>query len=147
MPARASRSPCPIFDIVHRAQARGVAAEAAHAVHEADMIRDQFFDNRLRARHTAAELNARAPKSPASTSNWPGSSLTSCSFSLKTGTGNLSGPQMTPKDEQTSRIAEREKFIAVLNANFEAQQAQINLMRATGELEYLDCRVHSRATP
>ena len=42
---------------------------------------------------------------------------------------------MTPKDEQTARIAEREKFVAVLNANFEAQQAEINLMRATGELE------------
>jgi hypothetical protein len=42
---------------------------------------------------------------------------------------------MTPKDEQTSRIAEREKFLAVLNANFELQQAQINLMRETGDLE------------
>ncbi len=36
---------------------------------------------------------------------------------------------MTPKDEQTSRIAEREKFLAVLNANFESQQAEISLMR------------------
>ena len=54
---------------------------------------------------------------------------------LKSGSGNLSGPQMTPKDEQTARIAEREKFVAVLNANFEAQQAQISLLRAAGELE------------
>ena len=42
---------------------------------------------------------------------------------------------MTPKDEQTSRIAEREKFLAVINANFESQQAEINLMRQTGDLE------------
>ena len=42
---------------------------------------------------------------------------------------------MTPKDEQTSRIAEREKFLAVLNANFELQQAQISLMRESGDLE------------
>jgi len=54
---------------------------------------------------------------------------------LKAGSGNLSGPQMSPKDEQTARIAEREKFVAVLNANFEAAQAQISLMRAAGDLE------------
>jgi hypothetical protein len=42
---------------------------------------------------------------------------------------------MSPKDEQTARIAEREKYVAVLNANFEAAQAQISLMRASGELE------------
>ena len=42
---------------------------------------------------------------------------------------------MTPKDEQTARITEREKFVAVLNANFEAQQAELSLMRAGGELE------------
>jgi hypothetical protein len=54
---------------------------------------------------------------------------------LKTGSGNFSGPQMTPKDEQNARIAEREKFIAVLNTNFEAAQAQINRLRTTGKLE------------
>jgi hypothetical protein len=54
---------------------------------------------------------------------------------LNAGTGNLSGVQMTPKDEQTSRIAEREKFLAVLDAGFQMRQAQINLMRQTGDLE------------
>ena len=54
---------------------------------------------------------------------------------MKVGSGNLSGPQMSPKDEQTARISEREKFVAVLNANFEAQQAEISLMRAAGQLE------------
>ena len=42
---------------------------------------------------------------------------------------------MTPKDEQTSRIAEREKFLAVLDAGFQMRQTQINLMRQTGDLE------------
>jgi hypothetical protein len=42
---------------------------------------------------------------------------------------------MSPKDEQTVRIAEREKFVAVLNANFEAQAAEIGLLRSAGELE------------
>ena len=98
------------------------------------MIRDQFFDNRLRARHTAAELAARA-EIAALDQQLARQQLDILVLQSKVGTGNLSGPQMTPKDEQTSRIAEREKFIAVLNANFEAQQAQINVMRATGELD------------
>jgi hypothetical protein len=42
---------------------------------------------------------------------------------------------MTPKDEQNSRIAEREKYIAYLEAGYQMKQAQINLMRQTGELE------------
>ena len=54
---------------------------------------------------------------------------------LKSGTGNSSGPQMTPKDEQTSRIAEREKFLTVLDTNFEMRKAEINLLRQTGQLE------------
>ena len=54
---------------------------------------------------------------------------------LTAGSGNSSGAQMTPKDEQNSRIAEREKFLAYLDAGFQMKQAQINLMRQTGELE------------
>ncbi len=42
---------------------------------------------------------------------------------------------MSPKDEQTSRIAEREKFLTVLDTNFEMRKAEINLLRQTGQLE------------
>jgi hypothetical protein len=42
---------------------------------------------------------------------------------------------MSPKDEQTSRIAERDKFLSVLDANFQMRQAQINLLRQTGGLD------------
>ena len=64
------------------------------------------------------------------------------------GSGNLSGPQMTPKDEQTARITEREKFVALLNANFEAQQAAIGLLRTTGELEaWISAATHTQTVP
>jgi hypothetical protein len=120
--------------MAHRARAREAAADAAHAEHEADTIRDQFFDSRLRARHTAIELSTRAEIAYLD-QQLAQQQLDVLLVQLKVGSGNLSGPQMSPKDEQTARIAEREKFVAVLNANFEAQQAQINLLRATGELE------------
>ena len=124
----------PLYDMVHRAKAREAAADAAHAEHEADTLRDQFFDNRLRASHTAAELSTRAEIATLD-QQLAQQQLDVLLVQLKAGSGNLSGPQMTPKDEQTARITEREKFVAVLNANFEAQQAELGLMRAAGELE------------
>jgi hypothetical protein len=124
----------PLYDMAHRAKARESAADAAHAQHEADTIRDQFFDNSLRARHTAAELSTRAEIASLD-QQLARQQLEILLVQLKAGSGNLSGPQMSPKDEQTARIAEREKFVAVLNANFDAAQAQISLMRAAGELE------------
>jgi outer membrane protein TolC len=124
----------PLYDLVHLAKAREAAADAAHAEHEADTLRDQFFDNRLRASHTAAELSTRAEIATLD-QQLAQQQLDVLLVQLKAGSGNLSGPQMTPKDEQTARITEREKFVAVLNANFEAQQAELSLMRAGGELE------------
>jgi len=124
----------PIYDVLHRAKAREANADAAHAQHEADMVRDQFFDNRLRASHTAAELAVRAEIATLD-QQLAQQQLDIMLVQLKSGSGNPSGPQMTPKDEQNSRIAEREKFVALLNANFEAQQAEIELLRTTGQLE------------
>jgi outer membrane protein TolC len=124
----------PLYDMAHRARARESAADAAHYQHEADAIRDQFFDSRLRASHTAAELSARS-EIAALDQQLAQQQLDILLVQLKSGTGDLAAPQMTPKDEQNARIAEREKFVAVLNARFEAQQAQISLLRANGELE------------
>lgn len=124
----------PVFDMVHRAKAREAAAEASHAQHEADMLRDQYFDSRLRASHTATELSTRAEIATLD-QQLAQQQLGVMLVQLQSGTGNLTGPQMTPKDEQTARIAEREKFVAVLNTRFEAQQAEISLMRSAGELE------------
>ena len=124
----------PLYDMAHRARARESAADAAHYQHEADSIRDQFFDSRLRARHTAAELSARSEIAMLD-QQLAQQQLDILLVQIKSGTGDLAAPQMTPKDEQTARIAEREKFVAVLNTRFEAQQAQISLLRASGELE------------
>ncbi len=134
----------PLYDKAHQARARESAADAAHAEHEADSIRDQFLDTRLRARHTADELSTRAEIATLDR-QLAQQQLDVMLVQLKAGSGNLSGPQMTPKDEQTARIAEREKFVALLNANFEAQQAEIGLMRAAGELEaWIDQAIHAQ---
>ena len=124
----------PLFDVARKAKARESAADAAHAEHEADMLRDQFFESRLKAQHTTAELAARAEVASLD-QQLAQQQLDIITVQLKAGTGNSAGPQMTPKDEQTSRIAEREKFLSVLDASFQMRQAQINLLRQTGELD------------
>jgi outer membrane protein TolC len=124
----------PIYDMAHRARARESAAEATRAQHEADFIRDQFFDSRLRASHAAAELSARTEIATLD-QQLAQQQLNVLLVQLKSGTGDLAAPQMTPKDEQTARIAEREKFVALLNSSFELQQARIGLLRLSGELE------------
>jgi outer membrane protein TolC len=137
----------PLYDMAHRAKERESAADAARAQHEADSIRDQFFDSRIRARHTAAELSARTEIATLD-QQLARQQLDIMLVQLKAGSGNLSGPQMTPKDEQTARIAEREKFVAMLNANFEAQQAAIGLLRTTGELEgWISAATQTQAAP
>jgi outer membrane protein TolC len=137
----------PLYDVAHRAKERESAAEAARAQHEADSIRDQFFDSRIRARHTAAELSARTEIAKLD-QQLARQQLDIMLVQLKAGSGNLSAPQMTPKDEQTARIAEREKFVAMLNANFEAQQAAIGLLRTTGDLEaWISAATQTQATP
>lgn len=124
----------PIFDSVQRAKAHESAAEAVRAQHEANVARDQFFDGRLKLRHATAELAARAEVASLDR-QLAQQQLAVMEVQLQAGSGNPSGPPMTPKDEQLSRIAEREKFLAVLDAEFQVRQSQINLMRQTGDLE------------
>jgi outer membrane protein TolC len=137
----------PFFDAARRAKGREANAEAARAAHDADSIRDQFLDMRLKAQHTAAELAVRAEIATLD-QQFAQQNLDALLVQLNTGNGNAAGTQMTPKDEQTSRIAERERFLAVLNANFELQQAQISLMRQSGDLEsWLSAAFQARPVP
>jgi len=124
----------PIFDYVNRAKSRESAAEAVRARREADVARDQFYDGRLKLQNATTELAARAEVASLD-QQLAQQQLAVLEVQLKAGTGNPSGPPMTPKDEQLSRISEREKFLAVLNASFQMRQSQISLMRQTGDLE------------
>jgi len=124
----------PVFDAGHRAKARASAADSVHAQHEADLARDQFLEGRQKIRHATAELAARAEVASLD-QQLAKQQLDVLLVQLNSGSGNSSAPQITPKDEQTSRIAEREKFLKVLDADFEMRKAEISLLRQTGQLE------------
>lgn len=124
----------PIFDRMHRDKARESAADAVRAEHEADFARDEFLEGRQKTLHATAELAARAEVATLD-QQLAQQQLDVLLVQLKAGNGNFSSPQTTPKDEQTSRIAEREKFLTVLDTNFEMRKAEIDLLRQTGQLE------------
>ena len=124
----------PMYDVGHKAKARESAADATHALHEADLARDQFLEGRLRLERSTVELAARAEVARLD-QQLAQQQLEILAVQLESGTGNPDAPQMTPKDEQNARIAEREKYLSLLDAQFELMQAEVNLLRQTGALE------------
>lgn len=124
----------PIFDKAHGDKARESAADAVHAEREADLARDQFLEGRFKLEHTTAELSAQAEVATLD-QQLAQQQLDVMLAQLKSGTGNPTGAQMSPKDAANAEIAERQKFLATLDANFAMRQAQISLLRQTGQLE------------
>lgn len=124
----------PIFDAAHRAKARESAADAVRAQHDADQARDEFLEGRVKLEHSTAELAAEAQVATLD-QQLAQQQLDAMLIEINSGTGDPNKPQMSPKDEALARIAERTKFLAVIDAKFQMRQAEINLMRQTGQLE------------
>ena len=124
----------PFLDYGHKAKARESMAEANRAQREAEQMRDQFTEGQMKVRRSAMELAARVEVARLD-QELAQQQLDILLVQLRSGTGNPEGPQMTPKDEQSARIAEREKFLALLDARFEMQQAEVTLLRQAGGLE------------
>jgi outer membrane protein TolC len=122
----------PVFDKFHQAKARETAADAAHALHEAENSQIQVLDNQSRLRHSVAELQLRAEVAGLE-QELSQQQLDVLRVQLQA--GNPNGPQMSPKDEQNARIAERNKYLTVVDTSFQLHQAEINLLRQQGRLE------------
>ncbi len=135
----------PILDYTHRAKAREAAAEASRAEHDADQQRDQFTEGRLRTQRSTIELAARAEVADLD-QQLARQQLDVIEVQLHSAIANST--PMTPKDEQTARITERDKFLTLLDAQFERRQAQISLLRQAGELEsWLKSLANSPGSP
>ena len=124
----------PLFDAAHRARERQSAADAVHALREADQQRDQFLDGRLRLTHATAELAARAEIAGLD-QQLAQQQLDAMLVQLQVGNGNLSGRQANPKDEQNARIAAIDRTITLISTSFDLDQTRISLLRQTGQLE------------
>jgi outer membrane protein TolC len=124
----------PFFDKLRATKARETAADASKALHDAQNAQIDVLDGLSRTRHSIAELQAQTEVAGLE-QQLAQQQLDVLHLQLQNGTGNPNGPQMTPKDEQNARISEREKFLGVVDANFQLHQAEIQLLRQSGELE------------
>jgi outer membrane protein TolC len=124
----------PLFDAVHKAKARESVAAAASSEQDAFYARQQEAEGRIKRQHSADELRLRLELAGLD-NDLARQQLDAMLIQLNAGTGNSNGPQMTPKDEQNARIQERQKYLDLLDSEFQLREIEINLLRQTGQLE------------
>jgi outer membrane protein TolC len=124
----------PLYDLTHRAKGRESLAAAVSSENDALFARQQEAEGRIKGQHSADELVLRAQLAQLD-NEIAKQQLDAMLVELNSGTGNASGPQMTPKDEQDLRIQERQKYLDLLDSQFQLQQIEIRLLRQTGQLE------------
>jgi outer membrane protein TolC len=124
----------PFYDRVHEDKAKESLADAQHAEQQALFARDQMLEGRQKLRHAGAELSARAELAELD-QQVAQQQLDSILTQLQAGSGNPGAPLLSPKDEQNARIQERQKYLDLLDARFKLREAQIQLLRQTGQLD------------
>ena len=124
----------PLYDRYRQAKARESAADASHALHEAENSKLITLDAQAKLRHSIPEIQARAEVANLK-QQLAQQQLEVLHVQLVSGNGNTNSPQMTPKDEQNYRIDERDKYLSVLEAAYQLRQAEVQLLRLTGGLE------------
>ncbi len=134
----------PLFDASRRSRAAQSAAEAVRAQRAADQTRDQMLESTLQLQHGLRELAAQQQVASLER-QLAQDQLDTVLTQMKSGSGSPSTPPMTPKDAAMARISERQKYINLLDVDFQLTQAQLNLLRATGRIEsWVRSSVNSR---
>lgn len=135
-----------LLNAARKAKARETMADASHALHEADLLRTQQNETRLKLQHSIAELATKAELAQTD-QGIAQDELDATLVQLKSGSGGGS-PPMTPKDEANAHIQERQRYLDLLDTMQQLREAQLSLLRQTGELETsLQSLSHSPAKP
>jgi len=124
----------PLFDATHKAKARESIAIADSSEQDAIYSRQQEAEARIKRQHSADELRLRLELAGLD-NDLAQQQLDAMLIQLNAGTGNSNGPQMTPKDEQNARIQERQRYLDLLDSQFQLRQIEIGLLRQSGQLE------------
>ena len=122
----------PILDRLRRSKAREATADAQHALHEAELTQINVMDAQSKLSHNIDVLQAQAEVAGLE-QQLAQQQLEIVQLQLQS--SNASPQPMTPKDEQNARLAEREKYLAVIDNAFQLHQAEVSLLRQSGRLE------------
>jgi outer membrane protein TolC len=123
----------PVLDRSRKARAEIALAEAARARHEADQSRDTELEGRMKLLHTNRELALRAQLANDDREIAQEQLDAVIAETQEAAVGQRS--PATPKDTENARISERQRFVDMLDANYLLLNAQVSLLRQTGNLE------------
>lgn len=124
----------PFFDASRRAKAQESAADADKAAADADAARNVLSEQTSAMRHALRELAAQQKVNHLQ-SELAQDQLKTVETQFANGTGSANAAPVTPKEEQQAHIEERERYEDLLDANFSLLKVQLNLLRATGQLD------------
>ncbi|WP_263359840.1 TolC family protein [Acidicapsa ligni] len=124
----------PFSDSARKAKARESLADAQHAEHTVEFLRQQQNTTRVKLQHSVTELGTKAELAQLDR-GIAEDQLNAMLVRLTSGNGTDSTPPMTPKDEMNARILERQRYLEMLDATLRLQELQINLLRRNGQLE------------
>ena len=122
----------PLLDRLRRSKGLESIVDATKALHEAEFAQIGALDAQSKLSHNIEVLQAQADVA-ALEQQAAQQQLEILEVQLQT--ASASPQPMTPKDEQNSRINEREKYLAVIDNAFQLQQAEVSLLRQTGRLQ------------
>lgn len=117
----------PFFNEPQRAHADAADADAVKARKEANVARDQISADTLKLQRSVAQLAAAREVARLE--------YQISRADTETVQAQVDSGQATLRDLENARLAENDKYAALLDAAYEQEKAQMQLLRATGELE------------
>ena len=120
-----------LYDRGRRDKNRESIMDASHALHEAEQAQVTAADGQSRLRQSLDLLEAQAEAAKLA-QQFAQEQLELIELQLNAPVAGT--PVLTPKEVQNARIAERERYLTVIDANYQLRKSQISLMRQTGRL-------------
>jgi outer membrane protein TolC len=125
----------PIVDRVRSAAAREALIDASRARLDLDSIRLEQTVNLQKLQRSLPELAAKAELAEMDF-EIAQNELTSTTIQLQRATGR---PPLTPKEEATAHIQERQRYLELIDTKLQSAKAEITFLRQTGQLpKWLD---------
>jgi outer membrane protein TolC len=117
----------PFLNFAQRGHAEAADAEALKARKEAEGVKEQVSSETLRLQRSVQRLAAARDVAKLEYQLARGD-VDAVRAKVEAGTASL-------RDEQAARVSENDRYAAFLGASFELDRAQMQLLRATGDLE------------
>lgn len=117
----------PFLNFSQNERAKQADAETVKARRQVDVVRSQVATEAIKLQTAAKQLAAARDVAQYD--------YELAQAETSTAAANIEAGKATLADQMTARVAEQQKFDALLDATYQLQKVQIQLLRATGELE------------